>query len=144
LAVVGGALLLALALVLVAGTVVAIRGDGKDPVTTTMVSVVVPTTGGGGVTVPPQPRAVTDVRIVLATPTTALVRWKAPTDRNGLLGYVVLHGPKDGAGPQKSQGDSNPAATEMAIVLDAPGPRCFVVSAYYAFGKISPSERTCT
>jgi len=145
LAIVAGALLLAVALVL--GALIATRKGGGSRAAPTTAPVVVGTnsTGAGGsTTTAPPARSPTGVAVRLADPTTALVTWSSPADRSGLVGFVVAHRPRDGTGDLTTQGVSGSAAVQAAVVLSTPEARCFVVQSIYLTGTGAASDPACT
>lgn len=135
-----GALALSVALIVVA--VVATRDGGTARPATGGTTTAAAPSSSGSAPGTGTARTVTDVAVRTADRTTVVVSWNPPSDRTGLIGFVVLHSPKLGTVKPSSQAVSDPRAVEMTVVLPAPGPRCFVVQAVYPGGGTA-SDPAC-
>jgi len=140
LATVVGAVVVAVALV--AGALLLTRRTGSEtraPTTTTSVGGVPGNTG----TPSPTPRTATEVTPRMADPNFVVVTWKPPADRNGLIGYVIVHR-SAGGGTVTPQTVNDAAAVEATVPVTSPDSRCFVVQSIYKKGQGASSEPECT
>ena len=147
-AIVGGAVLVAVVMIVTA--VVVTRG-GDDPDAAAPPSTAAPVAPTATVPAtsattapPPATRAPSGVDVRVLDPLTVVVTWRPPSDRDGLIGFVVAHRPKDGSGAVGTQAVNDPKAVEATVALPAPGARCFVVQAVYITGQGAPTDPDCT
>jgi hypothetical protein len=140
------------ALVVTAGSLIASRGGAKTP---TERSRRTDAAAGAGGTITPAPatparatarsggRAPTGVVVRVIDPASVLVSWTPPGERDGLIGYVVVHSASLGTEQPSEHPVNDDEAVEAAVAVPRQGSRCFVVQAVWA-DRGYPSVAACT